>query len=244
MARKRLLFDWSILDRYTLANQLWELHPRIVSQDLTVKQLHTILSTYIKSIVPLGVKKIRNEKISSGIVYIGGTYFSDLDKRRQKCIILELVYKNNQDTYCLDSRSFWRFCQCFADTVLHEIIHMRQFRRRKFKFLPEYESNAEKTEQRQEQTYLGCSDEIDAYGFNIACELYEKFKGNQKKIIKYLDENQKNKRRKLNSWRMYLKAFDYNHDHAIIRRLKKKVVRYLPYAELGKPYRNKDWINW
>jgi hypothetical protein len=38
-----------------------------------------------------------------------------------------------------------------ADTILHEIMHMRQYRRRKFKILPDYASTAEKTEQRAEQ---------------------------------------------------------------------------------------------
>ena len=134
-------------------------------------------------------------------------------------------------------------CLSIADAVLHEIMHMRQFRRRKFKVLPDYESNAEKTELRNEQGYLGCSDEIDAYSFNIACELFEKFKGSKRDIINYLNQNQKNKRRKHNSWRMYLKAFEHNHDHPIIKRVKKKVVRYLVAAEIGKPYRNKDWIS-
>jgi hypothetical protein len=41
---------------------------------------------------------------------------------------------------------------------------------------------------------------------------------------------------------MYLKAFQHDHDHPIIHRLKKKIVRYLPQAQVGKPYRNKDWI--
>jgi hypothetical protein len=45
---------------------------------------------------------------------------------------------------------------------------MRQFRRRNFKQLPDYASNAEKSEIREEQEYLGCKDEIDAYSFNIA----------------------------------------------------------------------------
>jgi hypothetical protein len=42
---------------------------------------------------------------------------------------------------------------------------------------------------------------------------------------------------------MYLEAFDQNHQHPIIRRLKQKVIRYFPNAIDGKPYRNKDWIN-
>ena len=135
-------------------------------------------------------------------------------------------------------------CTTIADTLLHEIIHMRQFRRRNFKQLPDYASNAEKSELREEQEYLGCSDEIDAYGFNIACELMNKFGKNNIQVVNYLNENQKSKKRRPNSWRMYLKAFEHDHNHPIIQRVKKKVVRYLPAAEVGKPYRNKDWINW
>jgi len=41
---------------------------------------------------------------------------------------------------------------------------------------------------------------------------------------------------------MYLKAFDHDHNHPIIKKVKKKVLQYLPNAEIGKPYRNKDWI--
>jgi hypothetical protein len=135
-------------------------------------------------------------------------------------------------------------CTTIADTILHEIIHMRQFRRRNFKELPDYASNAEKSKIREEQEYLGCSDEIDAYGFNIACELIDKFGKNKRQIVNYLNENQKGKKRRHNSWRMYLKAFEHDHNHPILQRVKKKVVRYLPAAEAGKPYRNKDWINW
>jgi hypothetical protein len=42
---------------------------------------------------------------------------------------------------------------------------------------------------------------------------------------------------------MYLKAFNHDHNHVIIKRVKKKVIRYIPYAKLGKPYRKKDWID-
>jgi hypothetical protein len=134
-------------------------------------------------------------------------------------------------------------CVLFADTILHELMHMRQYRSRKFKELPDYASTAEKTEQREEQEYLGNPDEIDAYSFNIACELMDKFKGDEQQVIKYLSEDQKGLRRRHNSWRMYLKAFNHDHNHIIIKRVKSKVIRYLPQSRIGKPYRNKDWIN-
>lgn len=236
------LFDWSDLDRYSIANYFWQLHTELLSTHIKQNKIHKIISTHIKNRYPIKISQCFSAEVDLGIIFIGGMYYSDLDQTGKKSIEINFVYNSKNDTYCIDSRRMWRMSLCFADTLLHEIIHMRQYRRRNFKDLPDYSSTAEKSDKAEEQSYLGCSDEIDAYGFNIACELLEKFKGNQNYIIKYLDENQKNKKRKNNCWRMYLKAFDHNHNHEIIKKLKKKVIHYLPYAELGKPYRNKDWI--
>jgi hypothetical protein len=132
-------------------------------------------------------------------------------------------------------------CQWFSDIVLHEIIHMRQYRRRNWKELPSYESTAEKSKKRREQEYLGSIDELDAYSFNIACELTDKFK-TSKDIANYVAKKHRKGQLKSISLRMYLKAFDYNTSHPIIRKLKKRIISYIPNAELGKPYRNRDWI--
>lgn len=244
MAKTKLMFDWSTLDRNYISNVIWDSNLEILGTHLTVSKIHSILSKKIKSNFPVNVRKYFDPKVDPGLIYIGGMYYSDLDKQKKKCIEIQLVYNNPKDEIFLNKSRLKRLGTCFADTVLHEIIHMRQFRRRNFKYLPDYASNAEKTEQRSEQAYLGCSDEIDAYAFNIACDLHDKFDNDIKKIVKYLTEDQKNKKRKFNCWRMYLKAFDHNHNHTIIRRLKKKVIRYLPHAAIGKPYKNKDWINW
>lgn len=244
MADKSTLFDWSMLDRTSLINYLLEIEEEAIGKHLPVSLIHSLLTKQIKSVLPIRTRKCYDKTVEKGLIYIGGMYFSDWDQERKKCIEIQFYYTSPNSTIFLDSRRFKRLCACFADTLLHEIIHMRQFRRRNFKDLPAYESNAEKTKKRLEQSYLGNSDEIDAYSFNIACELAEKFKYDQSKIVDYLHEHQKNKRRKHNSWRMYLKAFDHDHNHIIIKRVKKKVIRYLPFAEIGKPYKNKDWITW
>lgn len=238
----KLNFDWSSLDRYSVANYIWELNPQIIGKHIKQNKMHTLLTKHIKAQFPIKVVQNFDSKVEKGIIFVGGMYYSDLDEEGKRSIEINFIYNSKKDTYIVDSRRLWRLSLCFADTLLHEIIHMRQYRRRNFKDLPAYSSTAEKLEKAEEQNYLGCSDEIDAYGFNIACELTEKFKGNKKLIVKYLNENQKNKRRKSNCWRMYLSAFDHNHNHEIIKKLKKKVIYYIPYAELGKPYKNNYWI--
>jgi hypothetical protein len=243
MTNKRIKFDWSSLNRYGLAGYIWILYSDLVDQKISVTTFHNKIVSHLKKSIPLKFKKNINPQIENNSIHIGGCYWGDLDQQKKKPIELIFEYKHKRAKICLTSKRFWEICLSISDTLLHEVIHMRQYRRRKFKILPDYQSTAEKTELRQEQAYLGCSDEIDAYGFNIACELMDKYRGNKQRVIDYLNENQRKKKRKNNSWRMYLKAFEHDHNHVIIRRLKKKVVRYLSAAEYGKPYRNRDWIS-
>lgn len=236
-------FDWSVLDRAYLYELFKSMSNEVVGRPLPISELHQIFAKNLKKYLPIRISKLNDEKVEFGYVYIGGTYYSDYDEDNRKCIEIVFSYNPFQEKIELTAKRFNRMCVLFADTMLHELIHMRQYRRRNFKILPDYASTADKASKRAEQSYLGCTDEIDAYGFNIACELLDKFKNNKTKIQKYLNDDQRNTRRRFNCWRMYLIAFDHNHQHPIIKRLKKKVVRYLPYAEIGKPYRNKDWIN-
>lgn len=243
MGTARSKFNWSILDRTGLIEYFWSLYPEICDIELPPEKIHTKLVKHIKAQLPVKVIKQRNPKVDDHWIWVGGTYFSEWDREKKQCIELILVYNLFQETMVLTKRRYRRVCYTLADTLLHEIMHMRQYRRRKFKELPDYASSASREEKRQEQEYLGHSDEIDAYSFNIACELMDKFDNDTTKVINYLNENQKGKTRRHNCWRMYLKAFDHDHNHPIIHRVKKKVIRYLPHALNGKPYRNKDWIN-
>jgi len=242
MRQRRSKFDWSILDRSGLIDYFWSLFPEIEVLDLTVPQLHRTISNHIKNLLPIKVAKTTSLEVDLDLIFIGGAYYSLLDKQKSNCIELTFVYNPDQNTINLTKRKYKKMCILMADSILHEIMHMRQYRRRKFKQLPDYASMAEKTEQRKEQSYLGNSDEIDAYSFNIACELMSKFKNDVKQITDYLNQNQRKSRRYNNCWRMYLKAFDHDHDHPIIKRTKKKIIKYLPKALEGKPYRNRDWI--
>ena len=242
MGTSRSKFNWSILDREGLIEYFYSLYPEVCDKRMTITQLHNKIARHIKKQLPVRISKKRDPKVDEGWIWVGGTYYSDWDQEKKKCIELDLVYELFHDTITLTKRRYQRVCYSLADTLLHEIMHMRQYRRRKFKNLPDYASNASREEKRQEQEYLGNSDEIDAYSFNIACELLDKFDYNTKKVINYLNENQKGKHRRHNCWRMYLKAFDHDHNHPVIQKVKTKVIRYIPHAMNGKPYRNKDWI--
>ena len=234
-------FDWSVMDRHGIAGFIWALSPKIVNQRLTIDQFHGMVYRHLKKYIPLRISKTKYDKADSNSVMIGGCYYSELDQYNKTCIEVSLLYNPNDEYLKLNTRKFYRACIVIADTILHEIIHMRQFRRREFKDLPDYPRTASRESKRLEQSYLGNSDEIDAYGFNIACDLLDKYKIT-KDVVRHLNIDQRNKRVRYDEWFMYLKAFDHDHNHPIIKKVKKKVLQYLPNAAIGKPYRNKDWI--
>lgn len=236
-------FDWSELTRDSIIFHIMELKKTLANQHLSAQSIHLILSKHVKKLAPFKTKKVYSHKVDPGHVYIGGSYYSYLDQEKDKCIEICFCYFDEHTQIKLTTRYLKQTATLIADTILHEIMHMKQYRSRKFKSLPDYQSKADKSDVRKEQEYLGSTDEIDAYSFNIACELHTKFKGNYKAIAHYLNKNSKSNGYRY-TWKIYLKAFEYDHNHPIIKKLKKKVWHYLPMAAIGKPYKTNEWINW
>jgi len=236
------MFDWSNLERAGIIEGLMRLAPRLSETPIEIHEFHKIITNYLKKTYPIRATMSWDEKVKKYGVFVGGTYYSDYDEDGKKCIELNFVYHPVHDNIKISKKRYKGICTVIADTLHHEIIHMRQYRRRGFKSLPNYASSALSSYLREEQEYLGCSDEIDAYGFNIACDLLTKFKGDHKSAIRYLGVDLKGCRKHTNNWKMYLRAFGHDHNHEIIKRVKKKVIRYLPRAEEGKPFKSSDWI--
>lgn len=231
-------FNWSLLDRETLYYSMYKIKNQIANKSLKISTFHQIISKHVKRTLPIKVKKELNYNVLHGQVEIGGSYYGYLDKQNLKSIELCLAYHPNDQFVKLSIFQFTRFCKVFADTVLHEIIHMRQYRRRKFKYFSEYKNLMNK-----EQIYLANKDEIGAYGFTIACELHDKFKGNSKKIVAYLNENQRSKLKGSNSWIIYLREFNYDPYHPVLQRVKKRVIYYISRNQLSKPFQTKNWLS-
>jgi hypothetical protein len=238
----RYKFDWSSLDRSTLYSFMYEARKDIVGKELTIDQIHRILSTQAKKYLPIKTKMIKTAEQEHGIIYIGGCYYGDDDKNKSPRFV-EICFSYFVWDHVLKITDYrWkRICKVFADTVLHEIIHIKQYRSRRWKDIPGYKSTAHSGQQRKNQNYYGHPDEIGAYAFNIACELYDRFGSNHQAIKRYLDSNRVLKH-KSSSYLRYFRTFDYNHNHAVIKKLKKKVIHYLPYTVIGKPFKTSEYL--
>lgn len=236
-------YDWSMLDRDLLTEITALSAYNIVNQQLTPVELSSRIRRHLRFFkVPVNIVSSYHKDTTNQTVWVGGLYYSGKDEIGQTAITVRLQYSPTDKYVKLNNQKFRRLCLAIADTILHEMIHMRQYRRRCFKSIPGYESIAESRKQNEEQTYLGHYDEIDAYSFNIACMLGNKFKNNVKQIADYLNSDLSDKRLGKNLYRTYLKTFDHNHNHTVIKKLKKKIMYYLPYAKLGKPYKTSDWL--
>lgn len=234
----RKAFDWSLLDRHNLYSMLHSTGCDIIGKTLTVKTLQKSLSTQIKSCLPVRVVRVqRNAKQNCKLVYVGGTYYSDLDQAGSSPFIeIVLCYNLNATEIKMTKHRWRRLCTLFADTVLHEIIHMRQYRSRKFKDIPGYLSTAHYHKQRVDQEYYGHRDEMGAFSFNIACDLLDRFGPDPVEIRNYMDSMQA-KRHKSSSYCKFLTAFDWDHDHAKVRQIKHKILKQLEYAAIGRPFK-------
>jgi hypothetical protein len=179
----------------------------------------------------------------AGLVYIGGAYYADHDVEGRRQIEVVFSYRDTDAVIKVNDTRWRRMCALFADTVLHEIIHMRQYRTREFKLIPGYESTAYSAKHRKEQEYYGHPDEMGAFSFNIACELYSKFGNDFDAIKAYLDSNQI-KRCKKATYHRILKTFEWDQTHPVIRSLKKKIIRNLPNAQIGKPFKTNNYLTY
>lgn len=237
-------FDWSVLDRNLIAEMVNFTSYNIVGKPLSPTSFSNKLREILRFFkIPVKVRSCYNTKTGKKSVWVGGLYDSVLDQEGKTSITLCIQYHSPDVTIKANKNLFRRVCIAIADTVMHEVIHMRQYRRRGYKDIPGYESSANLARKRNEQIYLGHSDEIDAYSFNIACQLLDRFGRDKTSIVNYLNTDLYDKRLKKDGFRMYLDAFDHNHSHRVIRKLKKKVMNYVPNAEeLAKPYKTSDWL--
>ena len=234
-------FDWSKLNRKDIFDHFYLLKDKIVEKELSQTSIYRIYKNHARKLGPVISKKIKSFNVDHGYIYIGGTYYPDKDEECQPSIELGFYFNPWDDKIRYSHKRFRRAGIILADTILHEIVHMRQYRRRNFSSRPNYISNASTEQKKTDQSYMGNYDEIDAYGFNIACELHSHFNTNISEITKYLNQTNKNAKKSF-TWKWYLKTFDYDHNHPVIRKLKTKIIKYIPSAKLGKPYKNNSYL--
>jgi hypothetical protein len=223
---------------------LYELKSEIVDKRLPIGEITRQLSKHIKVHLPIKVTSSKHKPVRPGELWIGGAYYSDLDKAGKKRFIeVELAFPADVQTMKTSSYRWERICTLFADTVLHEIIHTRQYRARNFKNIPGYESTAYYAKDRAWQQYYGDRDEMGAHSFNLAQDMIDKFGFDTRAIKEYLDSPVP-KRVRPNGWGRFMKSFEYDHAHPKVNQMKKKIMTQLENAYYGKPFKTTNHLTY
>ena len=165
----------------------------------------------------LKIKTTRDKHLDSTVFYANGFYDPEDDKNGDVAIELNLIHNFPKDHVWYSEHAKDILVQIF-DTVVHELRHQRQYRKRKFRV-----GFDRGTEHRE---YLADPDEIDAYSISIATELIRSL--GKARALRYLHNIDTLCRFKMGehyvspSLSMYRGEFP-NQNDPVIRSLTKKV---------------------
>jgi hypothetical protein len=196
------------------------LKDKIVSRVFSIDDLVYSVGKFVSSKFRVSTLHAQAYEVELTELNINAFYDPERDELGKPSIELILVTNPNDQYLILDEALWTLFVNRLADSLAHELIHMRQARARDFIFV---ESRAYRDMEIDENlTYLSDLDEIDAYAYNIATELQEHPNPltilNNPATVSVNDS--------INLW-AYLQAFSKDLKNPAIKRLLKKVYKHL-----------------
>lgn len=119
---------------------------------------------------------VRTLGVASNALNVSGVYDPEADEFGERPITIEIAFPKSKESFSFTdddlTRSHWSdLCIDFVNILGHEYMHLRQFRRRDFKWCREYRSNLTCPKKKEIQEYYGDPDEIDAYAFVAAADM-------------------------------------------------------------------------
>ena len=127
----------------------------------------------------------------------------------------------------IDNVGFDELSSHMAKVIAHELLHKSQAVSRGFvKPRPFTVKKVSSPKQQKSQEYLGKSDEIEAYGHNIAVELLRGY-GSRKNALTALRNFIKIPPDKSPDMFAYLVTFGMDKNHPVLKKLVKKIILYL-----------------
>lgn len=157
-------------------------------------------------------KTERSSEVTKGNFWIKGEYRCLDDEYGEPCITITLCYPY-KERYCHIDRTDWDSMGFhIADVVTHEYLHQYYCRKRGYNHGRGYRDVNRHLETMQD--YLGCEDEIQAHGFNVASEMVVYNRPMEKTVV----------------YRAYKKHF--RQDNKVMLQLVKQTNKYINRLEL------------
>lgn len=186
----------------------------------TPASLTRVIRKYIGS-PDITVTTTKSVDVDLDQVVIGGQYDPYEDQANFSSITIFITYNPEQKEFSLKDIGWKQVCVNLIECLGHELIHQQQYRNREFDIANTlFVSSCTDDKRRDEQEYLGNPDEIEAYGYSVASELFLKYK---------LAEITKNHVKKSQMFKVYASTFGI--DHPVVQELTEHIVRY--YLQLN-----------
>ena len=197
-----------------------QLEPKVVDQVFPINDLVDLIGRFISRKFRVSTLHAHAHEVELTELNINAFYDPERDELGRNSVELVLVTNPNDRHLILDQPLWNLFVNRLADSLAHELIHMRQARSRDFLFV---ESRAYREMEIDENlTYLSDLDEIDAYAYNIATELRE----HPNPLSKLDNPAAVSVNDSINLW-AYMQAFSKDMKTPPIKRLLKKVYKHL-----------------
>lgn len=154
-----------------------------------------------------------DSEVEPGNFIIKGEYRPYEDSHEEPSIHIVLTFPKKQKKAHIDKYDWARLGFIVADTLAHEYIHQYYCRQRGYEHGKGYRSRNNLHYMDSMQDYLGCEDEILAFGFNVASEM-----------VVYGTKMERTR-----IYRMYKKHF--RQDQKILLKLQRQTRKYLKQLE-------------
>lgn len=219
-----------IPDRRVIISILDELRKDMVNQVLLVDEAVHMLGYHLGTRFRVDVSHAESVESDQNDIDFNAYYDSGLDENGDISIELYIVTNPHNDFIILDDNGFDAIARRCADSIIHEVIHMKQSRSRDFLEVDDMAYCMVEDEVLESQLYLSNMDEIHAYGYNIAQELLDT--GDLQTSLKKLEKATSIKiEDSVNLW-AYVNTFAKDMDHPVLKRLIKRIYKSL--YEIGK----------
>ena len=197
-----------------------QLEPKVVDQVFPINDLVDLIGRFVSRKFRVSTLHAHAHEVELTELNINAFYDPERDELGKNSVELVLVTNPNDRHLILDQTLWNLFVNRLADSLAHELIHMRQARARDFLFV---ESRAYREMEIDENlSYLSDLDEIDAYAYNIATELRE----HANPLSRLDNPAAVSVNDSINLW-AYLQAFSKDLKNPAIKRLLKKVYKHL-----------------
>lgn len=185
---------------------------------LGIDELIEKLGHFIANRFSVNVTRAMAPEVDLGDLNVSAFYDWEDDECCKTSIELVLI-SNPQEKFLIFSDDLYeRLSKIIADSLIHELVHMKQARSRDYAYR-DFKHNYSETDERK---YLGNPDEIDAYAHNICAD----FKEISENIKRLNAPSKVSMIESMNLW-IYLKAFGHDVSTPVLKRLLKKVYKLL-----------------